>query len=156
MKKQKAKKPKALSAFREIKKFQTEVEPIIPWQPFVRVVHELLYDRWPYKIQREAIKTLRVASEEYTVEVLGGGNLAYMHRNQCTLVPKDIRLFRRLCGDTDTIGETSESEEARRVNWRRFNKDRLTVSEAMVLDTNCRRKLRALLQKRRQRALQGR
>ena len=60
--------PKALSALREIKK---EVEPIILWQPFVRITHELLYDRGPFKIHREAIQALRVAAEEHVVEVLG-------------------------------------------------------------------------------------
>ena len=90
------------------------------------------------------------------MEVLGGGNLACMHRNRCTLVPKAIRLFRRLRGHVDTIGETTESEEARKANWEQFNKNRLTMGEAMVVDTNHWRKLRALLQRRKQRALQGR
>ena len=77
----KPKKPKALSVLREIKKLQTEVEPIITWRPFVRVIHELLFNQGPYKIRRDAIKGLRVAGEEYLIEVLGGGNLACMHRN---------------------------------------------------------------------------
>ena len=156
MARRKPKKPKALSALREIKKLQTEVEPIIPWRPFVRVIHKLLFDQGPYKIRRDAIKALRISGEEYLIKVLGGGNLACMHRNRCTLAPKDIRLFRRLRGDIDSIGETAESEEARREDWRQFNQGRLTMGEAMVLDTHRRRKLQALLQRRRQRALQGR
>ena len=52
------------------------------------------------------------------------------------------------------MGETPKSEEARRGDWRRYKKDRLTPGEAMVLDTNRHRKLRTLLQKRRQRAQQ--
>ena len=122
----------------------------------MRVIHELLFDQGPYKIRREAIKALRIAGEEYLIKVLGGGNLACMHRNRCTLAPKDIRLFRRLRGDTDSIGETMESEKARKADWEQFNQGRLTISEAMVLDTNRHRKLRALLQRRRQRVLQGR
>ena len=150
----KPKRPKALSALREIRKLQEEVEPILPWLPFVRLIHKLLFTRGPYRIQHQAIQALRAAAEAYIVEVLGGGNLACMHRDRCTLAPKDIRLFCRLRGDVDLMGETPESEEARRADWRRYKKHRLTPGEARVLDTNRCRKLRLLLQKRRQRAQQ--
>ena len=79
----------------------------------MRLVHELLFAREPYRVQRQAIQALQVAAEAYIVEVLGGGNLACMHRDRCTLTPKDIRLFRRLRGDVDSMGEALESEEAR-------------------------------------------
>ena len=102
----KAKKPKTLSALKEIRKFQTEVEPILPWLPFVRVIHELLFEQGPYRIRKEAIKALRVAGEQYLLEVLGGGNLACMHRDRCTLVPNDICLFCMMRGDIDKYGET--------------------------------------------------
>ena len=45
----KPERPKALSALREIRKLQEEVEPILPWLPFVRLVHELLFYRRPYR-----------------------------------------------------------------------------------------------------------
>ena len=86
----KPKRPKALSALREIRKLQEEVEPILPWQPFVRLIHKLLFTRGPYRIQHQAIQALRTAAEAYIMEVLGGGNLACMHRDRCTLAPKDI------------------------------------------------------------------
>ena len=146
----KPKRPKALSALREIRKLQEEVEPILPWQPFVRLIHELLFARGPYRIQGQAIQALRATAEAYIIEVLGGGNLACMHRDRCTLTPKDIRLFHRLQGDVDLMGETPESEEARRADWRRYKKDHLTPGEAMVLDTTRCPKLRALIQRRRQ------
>ena len=146
----KPKRPKALSALREIQKLQEEVEPILPWQPFVRLIHELLFTRGPYRIQCQAIQALRAAAEAYIMEVLGGGNLACMHRNRCTLAPKDIRLFCWLWGDVDLMGETQESEKARWANWRRYKNGRLTPGEAMVLDTIRHRKLRSLIQRRRQ------
>ena len=146
----KAKKPKALSALKEIRKFQTEVEPILPWLPFVRVIHKLLFEQGPYRIWKEVIKALRVAGEQYLLEVLGGGNLACIHRDRCTLAPKDIHLFCMMKGDIDKYGETDASEEARRVDWHKYRKGHLTVSEAMVLDTCQKQKLKALLQRRRQ------
>ena len=145
--------PQALSALGEIKKYQTEVKPILPWLPFVRLIHELLFERGPYRIQREALHALRTSSEEYLVEVLSGGNLACMHRDRCTLAPKDIRLFRRLRGDVDKLGEAPETEEARAKDWARYRKGRLTVAEAVILDTNRRKKLRQLAKLRRERAL---
>ena len=146
----KPKRPKALSALREIQKLQEEVEPILRWEPFIRLIYKLLFARGPYRIQRQAIQALRAAAEAYIVEVLGGGNLACMHRDRCTLTPKDIQLFRRLQGAVDLMGETPESEEARRADWRRYKKDRLTPGEALVLDTTRHHKLRSLIQRRRQ------
>ena len=146
--------PRALSALGEIKKYQTEVKPILPWLPFVRLIHELLFERGPYRIQREALHALHTSSEEYLIEVLSGRNLACMHRDRCTLAPKDIRLFRRLRGDVDRLGEAPESEEARAKDWARYRKGRMTVAEVMVVDTNRRKKLRQLAKLRRERALQ--
>ena len=106
-------------------------------------------------MQHQAIQALRVAAEAYIIEVLGDGNLACMHRDRCTLAPKDIRLCRRLRGDMDSMKEAPESEEARREDWRRYKKDRLTPGEAMVWDTNRCHKLRLLIQKRRLRFQQN-
>ena len=115
----KPRRPKALSALREIRKLQEEVEPILPWLTFVRLILELLFARGLYRSNCQAIKALRLAAEAYIVEVFGGRNLACMHRDRCTLAPKDIRLFCILRGDVDSMGETPQSEEARRANWRK-------------------------------------
>ena len=89
-------KPKPASSLMDIRKYQTEVKPIFPWLPFVRIVHELLYNRGPYKIMREAIEALRTVGEGYLLECLEGANLACMHCDRCTVCAKDIRLFQRL------------------------------------------------------------
>ena len=85
--------PKPASSLLEIRKHQTEVKPIFPWLPFVRIVHELLYNGGPYKITREAIEALRTVGEGYLLKCLEGANLACMHRDRCTVCAKDIRLF---------------------------------------------------------------
>ena len=72
-------KAKPASSLLDIRKYQTEVKPIFLWLPFVRIVHELLYNRGPYKITREAIEALRTVGEGYLLECLEGANLAYMH-----------------------------------------------------------------------------
>ena len=76
-----------------------------------------------------------------------------MHRDRCTLAPKDIRLFRHLRGDVDKLGEAAETEEARAKDWARYRKGRLTVAEAVILDTNWRKKLQQLAKLRRECAL---
>ena len=149
-------KPKAkpVSALRDIRRYQTEVKPIFPWMPFVRIIHGLLYhSRGPYKITREAIEALRFVGEGYLLEVLEEANLACMHRDRCTLSPKDVRLFRRLRGNS--IGEEAESTEARKADWEKYRQGWLTIQKAMVLDTNHHQKLCTLARRRRQRALQA-
>ena len=89
------------------------------------------------------------------VSTLEGANLACMHRNQCTLAPQDIRLYRRLRGEDEKIGQTQESRDARRRDWEKFREGRLTPGKATVLDTERRRKLRAMLIRRRQRAMRS-
>ena len=53
------------------------------------------------------------------------------------------------------MGEEVESTEARKADWKKYKEGRLTVEEAMVLDTNRQQKLRTLARRRRQRALQA-
>ena len=53
----------------------------------------------------------------------------------------------------DKLGEAPETEEARAKDWARYRKGRLTVAEAVILDTNRRKKLRQLAKLRRERAL---
>ena len=118
------------------------------------VVRDILNLQGPYRITRDAILALRTMVEDYLVTTLEGANLACMHRNRCTLAPQDICLYRRIKGEDEQIGETLESQEARRRDWAKYKEGRLTLVEATVLDKEQRRKLRAMLIKRRQRALQ--
>ena len=143
--------PKPASSLLDIRKYQTEVKPIFPWLPFVRIVHELLYN----KITRETIEALRTVGEGYLLKCLEGANLACMHRHCCTVCAKDIWLFRRLWGDADLVGEEMKSTEARKADWKKYKEGHLTVEEAMVMDTNRWQKLRTLIRRRRQRALQA-
>ena len=119
----------------EIRKYQSEIKPLLPLLPFIRVVRDILNGQGPYRITREAILALRTTVEDYLVSTLEGANLACMHRNRCTLAPQDIRLYRRLRGEDEQIGETQDSKEARRRDWAKYKEGRLTLVEATVLDT---------------------
>ena len=148
------KKPASLTALQEIQKYQSSVEPLLPLLPFIRVVRDLLNLQVPYRITQEAILALRTVGEDYIVSTLEGANLACMHHNRCNLAPQDICLYRRFQGEDERIGQTQESQEARRRDWEKFREGRLTPGVATILDTERRQKLRALIIRRRQRAMQ--
>ena len=76
-----------------------------------------------------------------------------MHRDWCTLAPRDIRLFRQLNGDEDCLGIEPCSQEAKELDWQKFKSGRLSVAEATVLDTERRRRIRVQLRRLRKRVL---
>ena len=143
------------SALQDIRHLQTKVDSILAWRPFVCLVQEILFKQGPYKIQRKALIALREVTELHVVELFEGANLACMHRDRCTISSKDLRLVRRLRGDIDKYGEPVASEEARKKDRATFNKDRLTVGEAMMADTRRKHKLRTLIAKRKRLALKA-
>ena len=98
-------------------------------------------NRGPYKISRGALLALREVTEDHLVRVFEGSNLACMHRDWCTLAPRDIRLYHHLNGDEDCLGIEPCSQEAKELNWQKFKSGRLTVAEATVLDTERRRRI---------------
>ena len=66
-----------------------------------------------------------------------------MHRGHCT--PQDSRFYRRLSGEDDKVGVTERSQEAQKRDWEKYCEGRLTVDQAMVLDTERHCKLRELM-----------
>ena len=140
-------KPSSLTSLQEIRKYQTECKPLLPFLPFIRVVRDILNEQGPYKISRGALLALREVTEDHLVRMFEGSNLACMHRDRCTLAPRDIRLFRCLNGDEDCLGIEPHSQEAKELDWQKFKSGRLTVAEATVLDTERRRRIRVQLRR---------
>ena len=124
-----------------------------PFLPFIRVVRDILNEQGPYKITQGALLALREVVEDHLVCVFEGSNLACMHRDWCTLAPRDIHLYRHLNGDEDRLGIEPRSQEAKELDWQKFKSGRLTVAEATVLDTERRRKIRVQLRRLRKHAL---
>ena len=143
------------SALQDIRHLQTKVDSILAWRPFVHLIQETLFKQGPYKIQRKALMALCEVTEQHVVELFEGANLACMHRDRCTISPKDLRLVRCLRGDIEKYGEPVASEEARKQDRANFNKDQLTVGEAMMADIRRKYKLRALIAKRKWLALKA-
>jgi histone H3/H4 len=88
-------------ALREIRRYQKSTELLIRKLPFQRLTREIAQDfktdiRW----QGSAILALQEACEAYLVGVLEDSNLCAIHAKRVTIMPKDIKLARRLRGET--------------------------------------------------------
>lgn len=90
-------------ALREIRKYQTSTELLIPKLPFARVVREQFMkwysgsgnvERW----QAEALLALQEAAESYLVQLFEDAYLCSIHAKRVTLSRKDIQLARRIRG----------------------------------------------------------
>ncbi|KAF4676865.1 hypothetical protein FOL47_004568 [Perkinsus chesapeaki] len=89
-------------ALKEIRQFQRTTDLLVPKKPFARVVREiqLLFvgDEWRWS--REALIALQTAAEAYLVGLFEDAMLVAIHAKRVTLMAKDLRLVRRIRGDT--------------------------------------------------------
>ena len=93
------KRRRGTTALQEIRFYQKDDKPIIPYRPFVRLVWEIGQDvktdlRW----QAKAIQALQEAAEKLLVELLELAVCAAIHAKRVTIFPKDIQLVQR-CAD---------------------------------------------------------
>ena len=134
-------KKKSLSALKEIRKWQTRVDPLLPLTPFTALVTEFIKEWGSFRITRDAVLVLRCGTEQYLVDTLQGANLLYIHRDRCTLQPKDVRMARRVRGEDDTVGITEEAQEGVRKDFKEYHAKRMSLIEAVRVETERRRKL---------------
>ena len=91
-------------ALREIRKYQKSTDLLIRKLPFQRLVKEIAVDfRHDLRFQSSAIAALQEASEAYLVGLFEDTNLCAIHAGRVTIQPKDLRLARRIRGDTQPI-----------------------------------------------------
>ena len=94
-------------ALKVIRRYQKSTELLIQKLPFQRLVREIAGDHkvitsplcGKVKFQSLAIKALQEASEAYIVGLFEDTNLCAIHAKQVTIMPKDIQLARRICGE---------------------------------------------------------
>ena len=85
---------------REIRHYQKLTELLIRKLPFNRLVREIAQDfKTDLRFQSEAIGALQEASEAYIVGFFKDTNLCVIHVKRVTIMPKDIQLTRRICGE---------------------------------------------------------
>ena len=86
---------------REIRFYQKDDKPIIPYRPFVRLIWELSEDRKSgMRWQAKAIQALQEAAEKLIVELMELAVCAAIHAKRVTIFPKDMQLVQR-CADAN-------------------------------------------------------
>ena len=87
-------------ALREIRRYQKSTELLIRKLPFNRLVREIAQDfKTDLRFQAQAILALQEAAEAYLVGLFEDTNLCGIHAKRVTIMPKDIQLARRICGE---------------------------------------------------------
>ncbi|XP_012371684.1 histone H3.3-like [Octodon degus] len=83
-------------ALREIRRYQLLIRKL----PFQRLVREIAQDfKTELRFQSAAVGAVQVASEAYLVGLFEDTNLCAIHAKWVTVMPKDIQLARRICGE---------------------------------------------------------
>ncbi|KAJ8446313.1 hypothetical protein Cgig2_005844 [Carnegiea gigantea] len=87
-------------ALREIRKFQKSTDLLIRKLPFQRLVREIAQDfKTDLRFQSHAVLALQEAAEAYLVGLFEDTNLCAIHAKRVTIMPKDVQLARRICGE---------------------------------------------------------
>ena len=91
-------------ALKQIRQYQKSTELLIKKLPFQRLVHEIASDSEVIKsplcgkvrFQSAAVMALQEAAEAYLVGLFEDTNLCAIHARRVTIMPKDIKLARRI------------------------------------------------------------
>ena len=68
--------------------------------PFQRLVHEITQDfKSDLRSQGSAVLALQESAQAYLVGLFEDTNLCVIHAKCVTIIPKDIQLARRICGE---------------------------------------------------------
>ena len=94
-------------ALKQIRQYQKSTELLIRKLPFQRLVWEIASDGeiitsplcGKVRFQSAAIMALQEAAEAYLVGLFKDTNLCAIHAKRVTIMPKDIQLARRICGE---------------------------------------------------------
>jgi histone H3 len=87
-------------ALRDIRKYQRSTDLLIRRLPFQRLVREIAQDLTVgLRFQHSAVMALQEAAEAHLVSVFEDSNLCAIHAKRVTIMPKDIRLARRIRRD---------------------------------------------------------
>ena len=94
-------------ALKQIRQYQKSTELLIRKLPFQRLVREIAGDSkiitsplcGRVRFQSTAIMALQEAAEAYLVGLFEDSNLCAIHAKRVTIMPKDIQLARRICGE---------------------------------------------------------
>ncbi|NJL70505.1 MAG: hypothetical protein HC888_02250 [Candidatus Competibacteraceae bacterium] len=88
-------------ALREIRKYQKTGDLLLRRLPFQRLVREIAQDfKTDLRFQGSAIAALQESAEMYLIGLFEDANLCAIHAKRVTIMPKDMRLSRRIRRET--------------------------------------------------------
>jgi histone H3 len=88
-------------ALREIRRYQKSSDLLLRKLPFQRLVREIAQQfQEDLRFQSTAILALQEAAEAYLVSMFEDTNLCAIHAKRVTIMPRDLRLARRIRGET--------------------------------------------------------
>ena len=90
-------------ALREIRHYQKSTELLIRKLPFQRLVREIAQELRRgdgLRFQSTALLALQESAEAYLVGLVEDTNLCAIHAQRVTIMPKDMRLARRIRGES--------------------------------------------------------
>ena len=88
------------AALKDIRHFQKTSALLIRRLPFQRLVREIAQDfKTDLRFQSAVILCLQEAAEAYLVGLLEDANLCAIHARRVTIMPRDIKLARRIRGE---------------------------------------------------------
>ena len=91
-------------ALREIKKYQKGTDLLIPRAVFHRVTREISRKLMPdVRYSSSALAAMQEAVEAYVVGLFEDTNLCCIHAKRQTITPRDMKLARRIRGETLTL-----------------------------------------------------
>ena len=89
-------------ALREIRKYQKNTDPLLRKLPFQRLSREIVQTLKPgdnLRFESTALLALQEASEAYITGLFEDTNLCAIHAKRVTILPKDMKLARRIRGE---------------------------------------------------------
>ena len=87
-------------ALRVIRQHQKSTELLVPKLPFKHLIREIAQDfKTDLRFQSQAIMALQEAAETYLVNLYEHVMLCVIHGKWVTLMPKDMKLVRHICGE---------------------------------------------------------
>ena len=89
-----------MMALKEIRHYQKFTGFLIRKLPFQRLVREIAVEvAQEMQFQSSVLLALQEAAEAYLVGLFEDTNLCAIHARHVTIMPKDIQLARRICGE---------------------------------------------------------
>ncbi len=84
-------------ALREIRRYQTSTDLLLPKLPFQRLVREVtLKHQTGIRFQSSALGALQEAAEAFMVSLFDDANRCAIHASRVTIMPRDVKLAQRL------------------------------------------------------------